>query len=918
MGMIVRVAGVGAAGIGPPMALKVAELSIALSANLSGLASGMQRATQIVSDASKRMAALSEKMAGLGRTALAPLAAMAANASQYDEQVRRSTQAVQGQFAALSVEVGRTLGPAMRDLANVLGGVTRTLRELDPATKRQISGFAEMALKATIVATAGAKIFGVAGQLAEALAPMAGLLSRAFAAPELLPLLLLLTAIVGVVGALKLAWEAWGDAIKKAMSNLAPIKGLAATLAAIKPFMEASVAVPGQPQQQDYSKVSPHYQQRGPLVNGDPTVEAMARIALEGPTDADLQNEELAEWVKQYKLNDPAMRRARGKSIVDSLRFAHGTQPAEPTGTLAEGLSEAADAGAKSWTTGLDVIKKSFGELTETLTKSFAEVAESLGKTIAKLQANIAKGAVAEPNRLPDVDVQEVHDDNVGGAKQYEILQHGGVMDATRHVTALSNAAKEVFAEFRTAEYDMEEFARSIQAVFGQKLQALLQTMMGWLGPVGQRVQAIAQAAQQGAELGVAMRALFSQSKGLGDVIGKLKPVWDKMAAALKPVTDAFAAAFKKIAGVGSSIMQKLAPVWDWITKAIKPVTDVLGKAIGSVRNAIENTVKTATNALGGVGKNIAQGLSGLLDPSGIGAVVMVVAQLMAQSKQAQALMTGLDNVFQAFADEVGVVVTILSPLVQGLSSVAKWFEKALGIGSVVFSKLQPVWNRLMQAMKPVTEVLDKLGESTLRGLFMALKMLATGLLELMLAVRLAMNSVSDTAREIINVTTAAMPELRKRLLALLPAHMGTDDLEQALKDLASLTYESAAAQADLAKAASDAAESLTNVPAAYNVALARYNAARGVASAQELAVLGGGSAGAGGAGGGASPGNPNLGRRPPPGQGGGTTNVTVNVPTVHVELDSAELVKAVRLDQDDLLARRHGPGGGSFLPRFA
>lgn len=183
------------------------KLVLQLAAETSSFGRDMAASAQHVERLAKKIRGVASDVAQFSLAFTAAAAGAAATAAKFDAGVGRALDKVKGQFSALAVEVGRTLQPAMAELADFVGGLVRMWRELDPATKEQISNWVTMAAKIGLTTLAISKVAGLVKGLAEGFGLVANAVVAAFSIKPLLPFLAMLTGIIAAYGAIKNASE---------------------------------------------------------------------------------------------------------------------------------------------------------------------------------------------------------------------------------------------------------------------------------------------------------------------------------------------------------------------------------------------------------------------------------------------------------------------------------------------------------------------------------------------------------------------------------------------------------------------------------------------------------------------------------------------------------------------------------------
>lgn len=218
-------------------------------------------------------------------------------------------------------------------------------------------------------------------------------------------------------------------------------------------------------------------------------------------------------------------------------------------------------------------------------------------------------------------------------------------------------------------------------------------------------------------------------------------------------------------------------------------------------------------------------------------------------------LFTALQPLFDAIADlleNLGPVLSAIGYLVEALAPIIEVIGKIVGV--------------LVELLKPVFELIGGV-----------IKVIATVVLGIIIALNEIAAAFGDKAAA---AESARLKGIVDRMWA-----PGANELDRANREAATATIRNADAQNDAADAAQRVAESLSNVPAGFNIANARYQADLGITSSN---AYGRGSAG---------------------GDGGVTINGDVNVTS------SATTVEDVAMDAKKEAARERGQREGNPRP---
>lgn len=309
---------------------------------------------------------------------------------------------------------------------------------------------------------------------------------------------------------------------------------------------------------------------------------------------------------------------------------------------------------------------------------------------------------------------------------------------------------------------------------------------------------------------------------------------------------------------------------------------DKFTAALGALPGLVE-TFRQGVTATGGVRE--VKGSNGVVlkesvDGSALAGVGAVALQLVLQSKQFEGVMQTVSGVLQVVTDFLGQLAAPLEPLIGALGTIVTALlpplQPILDFAIKILQMLTPplmMVGKLLQALQPLltlvsqaslilVEPLRLLAGVALRALFQVLRWVGIALLTVVKALADAWNAIVktingfiDKAKEIYkSVYGPLLGDKGKQLIdevysGLKVGAIDTSGIQSGLNTLRDATWDTAAAQAAQAAATfkntaamQEATEALLNVPSAWKVAQARYNAQ----DAQESPMQGAGSSGGG------------------------------------------------------------------------
>ncbi|QSQ24849.1 hypothetical protein JY651_07880 [Pyxidicoccus parkwayensis] len=288
------------------------------------------------------------------------------------------------------------------------------------------------------------------------------------------------------------------------------------------------------------------------------------------------------------------------------------------------------------------------------------------------------------------------------------------------------------------------------------------------------------------------------------------------------------------------------------LARAMAEAAEAARQAIAQARAELQQRFASAFGQLTGMVDLFSQGtLAAGGNP--LGGVAAVIGELLTQSEGFRTLMEMVSAIIQRVADALGKILEPLQPLLGAVSLVIDALMSAITpvfemLGEALKPLVPPlvIVGQLLQGLAPLLEVLMKafsvvmmplqlLGGPVLKGLFEVLKFVSTVVLYVALAIGTVWNAVVSAIQSVIRAISSVIDWTGFDGLNRLARSMGrmkvdTDSMSDALRELADTTWDSADATAENAAenlknadALRRANEALTNVPAAWKVALRRF-----------------------------------------------------------------------------------------------
>ncbi|QSQ19328.1 hypothetical protein JY651_28780 [Pyxidicoccus parkwayensis] len=288
------------------------------------------------------------------------------------------------------------------------------------------------------------------------------------------------------------------------------------------------------------------------------------------------------------------------------------------------------------------------------------------------------------------------------------------------------------------------------------------------------------------------------------------------------------------------------------LARAMAEAAEAARQAIAQAREALKQRF---TSAFGQLTDMVDMFSQGTLAAGGnpLGGVAAVVGELLTQSEGFRTLMEMVSSIIQRVADALGKILEPLQPLLGAVSLIVDALMSAITpvfelLGEALKPLVPPlvIVGQLLQGLAPLLEVLMKafsvvmmplqlLGGPVLKGLFEVLKFVSTVVLYVAMAIGSVWNAVISAIQAVIRAISSVIDwtgfdGLNRLARSIGRMKVDTDSMSDALRELADTTWDSADATAENAAenlknadALRRANEALTNVPAAWKVALRRF-----------------------------------------------------------------------------------------------
>ncbi|MBZ4336424.1 hypothetical protein [Corallococcus sp. AS-1-12] len=276
-------------------------------------------------------------------------------------------------------------------------------------------------------------------------------------------------------------------------------------------------------------------------------------------------------------------------------------------------------------------------------------------------------------------------------------------------------------------------------------------------------------------------------------------------------------------------------------------------EAEAAMEAARESLVDRFIGGLGQLGDLINAGVQGMEAGGAYGAIIAVVGELLMQSEGFKGVIESVNTLIQKVADSLGTLLEPLQPLLNAVTMVVDGFLSALTpvfemLGEAIEPLVPPlvVLGDIVKGLAPLFAVLGRtflliqqplsiLGGPVMKALFTALKFVGSIVLTIAKAISEVWNAVIGAVQNVIRAISSLIDwtgfdGLKKFARSLNRLKVDTDSMDDSLRVLEDTTWDSAKARAEETaqveehtKAVARATAALTNVPAAWRVALRRF-----------------------------------------------------------------------------------------------
>ncbi|MBZ4336687.1 hypothetical protein K8556_38270, partial [Corallococcus sp. AS-1-12] len=276
-------------------------------------------------------------------------------------------------------------------------------------------------------------------------------------------------------------------------------------------------------------------------------------------------------------------------------------------------------------------------------------------------------------------------------------------------------------------------------------------------------------------------------------------------------------------------------------------------EAEAAMEAARESLVDRFIGGLGQLGDLINAGVQGMEAGGAYGAIIAVVGELLMQSEGFKGVIESVNTLIQKVADSLGTLLEPLQPLLNAVTMVVDGVLSALTpvfemLGEAIEPLVPPlvVLGDILKGLAPLFEVLGRtflliqqplsiLGGPVMKALFTALKFVGSVVLTIAKAISEVWNAVIGAVQTVIRAISSLIDwtgfdGLKKFARSLNKLKVDTDSMDDSLQVLEDTTWDSAKARAEETaqveehtEAVARATAALSNVPAAWKVALRRF-----------------------------------------------------------------------------------------------
>ncbi|QSQ17238.1 hypothetical protein [Myxococcus landrumensis] len=782
------------------MALKVGDLYVSVSAAIGEALKSLGQLVDAVEKAAREVKNAGNDMGEIGAVVAAGIGAAVAAATESNEGMKKEVQELTDLVYTLAADLGDLFAPVVEKLADFMSRLVANFQRLSPEVK---SAGAEIAVW---VAGAGLAM-GAVGKLAgvvEAMAGTMGLLVKVMAAANTS------TAVAGIAS------------------------GFASSAAGLRRLMDL---------------------RPGELLAGIGTSAKAATSGLGGL--------------------GPAL-----GNIASGLKFtatylAYFSAPLVAIAAAVAALTLLAGSIYGAWTDTSTGVKDSVLEIFAAIGGVAKEVWEVLSNTfdaLGKVFEAIVTRAINLLTWLLRTAAENL-------APIADAAQQGNIARALRKISGMTG--EEIVKAFKKGAAEAAE-----------KVTAAGAAVSGTLADMGATAASFGKEIKQGVAFGVGKS--FDGTKQMFDALGvpsmfeTLKALFTGpiLADVGKPDVRYTESRRKELAAEAEALEQRIKELGQMQARAAAESAEELRKQLAAEREAAEESfriiteeterlaeeaqrmaaaaqeaikqarqalVDRAIGSLGKLGDLFNSAMQGFQAGGVYGAIIAVVAELLASSKGFADAIGALNGLIQSLADGLGTILEPAQPLLGALKGVIDaFFEvltpvfemlnaavEAIAPPLVIFGKLleglAPMLSAGAKALTAIMDPLNMLAGPAMEALFEVLKFVSEVILKVSIALGEVWNAIIKAIQWVLRQISKAVEWLGIKALKKLADSMegmkaDTDAMRDSLSELQDTTWQSARDQANHnaevlrgTKALEKMTEALTNVPAAWKVALRRF-----------------------------------------------------------------------------------------------
>ncbi|WP_404370479.1 hypothetical protein ACIHQR_10410 [Corallococcus coralloides] len=747
--------------------LRVGDLYVAVTASVGEALSNLGKVVEAVEKAAKQVKEKSKGLGEIGAAVAAGIAGAVAAASKSNAAMERETERMTALLYTLAADVGDAFLPVVQHVADAVERVVASFQSLSPEMKAAASDVLVWVAGAGLAVGALGKVANVVEGVATCvggLVKVLGLLNKSVALASLAASMDKVTASMGgMVASTPSVTGSLGRLALSTGSLLVPLAAVAAAVAALV-LLAGSVYAAWEDSSTGLADVFRDM--------GDQLAKWAGRIA-DGFSRAFLA---LGDFVKRAAL-----------SVLDGVA------------ALVRGVSRLLEPVARQ--AGFPELAATFRQVS---TVTGRELLDTLGQGAQVLWDGARQTAVA------------VGDAVAGAGRELEESVAYGLRTSVA-------GAKRLGADLARA--------LNLEGVTSQ-IQALLAKLTGGSGAQGKaRIRkptdkaALEAAQKQEAAEQAAMAKLQAQAN---------EESRKEYLASVRAEEAAGAAAFHEMRLEAESLA---------------------AEAEAAMEAARESLVDRFIGGLGQLGDLINAGVQGMEAGGVYGAIIAVVGELLMQSEGFKGVIESVNTLIQKVADSLGTLLEPLQPLLNAVTMVVDGVLSALTpvfemLGEAIEPLVPPlvILGDILKGLAPLFEVLGRtflliqqplsiLGGPVMKALFTALKFVGSVVLTIAKAISEVWNAVIGAVQTVIRAISSLIDwtgfdGLKKFARSLNKLKVDTDSMDDSMRVLEDTTWDSAKARAEETaqveehtEAVARATAALSNVPAAWKVALRRFDA---------------------------------------------------------------------------------------------